>query len=85
MSREISGISRTWTIAYEKGIISDKYKNSNMNAQAARLEFAEILGGALLDDALAEINEAPDGTIPDVSSVSDAGQAGLPGCTAPEC
>lgn len=61
--------------AYEKGIISDKYKNSNMNAQAARLEFAEILGGALPDDALAEINEAPDGTIPDVSSVSDAGQA----------
>ena len=46
-----------------------------MNAQAARLEFAEILGGALPDEALAEINEISDGTISDVSSVSDAGQA----------
>lgn len=61
--------------AYEQGIISGKYKNANMNAQAARLEFAEILGGALPDEALAEINEISDGTISDVSSVSDAGQA----------
>lgn len=61
--------------AYEQGIIGEKYKSANMNAQAARLEFAEILSGALPDEALAEINQISDGTISDVSSVSDAGQA----------
>lgn len=61
--------------ASDNGIISDKYKNANMNANAARLEFAEILSKSLPDKALAEINEAPSGTFPDVSSVSDAGKA----------
>ena len=46
-----------------------------MNAKAARLEFAEILSNSLPDKALAAINEAPAGTLPDVSAVSDAGKA----------
>lgn len=61
--------------AYDNKIIGDKYKNSNMNAKAARLEFAEILSNSLPDKALAAINEAPAGTLPDVSAVSDAGKA----------
>ena len=61
--------------AYDNKIIGDKYKNANMNAKAARLEFAEILSKSLPDKALAAINEAPAGTLPDVSAVSDAGKA----------
>ena len=46
-----------------------------MNAKAARLEFAEILSGAMPDKALAEVNDVEDGALSDVSSVSDAGKA----------
>ena len=61
--------------AYQQGIIGEKYKNANMNAKAARLEFAEILSGAMPDKALAEVNDVEDGALSDVSSVSDAGKA----------
>lgn len=61
--------------AYKKGIISDKYRNANMNAKAARLEFAEILSKCLPDKALEPINQVKSGEFPDVSSTSDAGKA----------
>ncbi len=61
--------------AYKNGIIGSKYKNANMNANAARLEFAEILSKCLPDKCYEEINEASSGTLPDVSYTSEAGKA----------
>ncbi len=61
--------------AYENGIIGDKYYNANMDAMAARLEFADILNKAMPSTALSEINYAAAGLLPDVSAVSDGGKA----------
>ena len=61
--------------AYKKGIITEKYRNANMNASAARLEFAEILSKSLPDKALEAINQVTVGEFPDISSTSEAGQA----------
>lgn len=61
--------------AYKKGIITEKYRNANMNASAARLEFAEILSKSLPEKALEAINQVETGEFPDVSSTSEAGKA----------
>lgn len=51
--------------ALANGIISQQY--ADYNKKATRAEFAEILAGALPDEALTAINTVVDGGIPDVS------------------
>jgi len=51
--------------ALANGIIDKQY--GDYNKKATRAEFAEILAGALPDEALTDINTVVDGGIPDVS------------------
>ena len=52
--------------AYQKGIISRAYYNSNVTNKATRAQFAEIFAKCLPDAALPEGNSVSDNAIPDV-------------------
>ena len=57
--------------ALEHGIIGrDIYNNTDVTQAISRSQFAEILAKALPDDRLLEINQVPDGVIPDVPSTA---------------
>ena len=64
-------IAPAWYSAYvdyakKNGILKQDY--ANYNAAATRAQFASIFANALPSAALAEINDVPDGSIPDVSA-----------------
>jgi hypothetical protein len=64
--------------AYEKGIIGTKYYSLMQTAPdqtADRGEYAEILSGALPEEALPAINSVPDGSISDVDINTNTGKA----------
>lgn len=52
--------------AFQNGIISYAYYNSDVNKNATRAQFAEIFANSLPEEALAAVNDVDDGAIPDV-------------------
>ena len=60
--------------ARDHGIITDNFflKVSDINEKATRAGYIEIFANALPDEALAEINNVPDGSIPDVPMVHES-------------
>lgn len=62
------------TYAKDHGIITDNffYKVNDINEKATRAGYMEIFASALPDEALACINNVPDGSIPDVSMVHES-------------
>ena len=52
--------------AYENGIISRAYYNSDVTHKATRAQFAEILAAALPEEGLPPVNRVADDAIPDV-------------------
>ena len=54
------------------GVITKEY---NYNEKATRTGYMEIFANALPDEALAAINEVPDGSIPDVAMYEDYSKA----------
>ena len=60
--------------AKDHGIITENffYKVSNINEKATRAGYMEIFANALPDEALAVINNVPDGSIPDVPMVHES-------------
>ena len=60
--------------AFQNGIISYAYYNSDVTQTATRARFAEIFANALPAEALSPINKVTEGAIPDVpASAYDAG------------
>ena len=57
--------------AYENGIITTAFYNSDVTQKATRAQFAEIFANALPDEGLSIINSITDNSIPDVS-ISEA-------------
>jgi YD repeat-containing protein len=76
---EICGKTSPWYAAYVdycagKGIISGPCElPEDLNSPASRRLFAAILGNALPEEALAEINYVPDGSVPDVGTADAYG------------
>lgn len=63
--------------AYSEGIIGTKYYSMIQkapNRKATRLQFAEIMSGALTDDFLTEINSVSNGFIKDVNENTPSGR-----------
>lgn len=52
--------------AYQNGIITKAYYNSDVNQKATRAQFAEIFANALPADGLSPMNSVADNAIPDV-------------------
>lgn len=52
--------------AFQNGIISYAFYNSDVTKNATRAQFAEIFANALPDEALSPISTVPDGKLPDV-------------------
>ena len=52
--------------AFQNGIISYAFYNTDVNKNATRAQFAEIFSNALPDEALEAVNDVTDGAIPDV-------------------
>lgn len=57
--------------AKENGIIAANY--ADYNAAATRAQFAQIIGAALPEEALTQINDIEDGAIPDVQQSTNYG------------
>ena len=52
--------------AYQNGIISYDYYNSDVTQKATRAQFAEIFAGSLPAQSLSAINQVADDAVPDV-------------------